>query len=131
MRNNDIPEKNPAITPPALEGEGSYSGTRDYNQRTEEFLANNDPEALGKDAAEALEGDEGDELRAAEKTAKNGEEGMQANARSKQKGDQSKGKQGGDNGQREAERKKTENDKRAMDRAAGEGMIPKSGDKKN
>jgi hypothetical protein len=54
-------------------GEGNYKATRDYNERTEEFLKDKTPEEIerkARDAAMALEGAEGDELRAAEKKGK-------------------------------------------------------------
>ena len=55
-----------------VEGEGSYSGTRDYNRDTEEFLAKNKSKIPGmaKDAEAALEGPEGAELRKAEEKGK-------------------------------------------------------------
>src|SRR5688572_19994877 len=54
-------------------GEGNYEATRDYNERTEEFLKDKKPEDIeqkAREAAKALEGAEGDELRAAEKKGK-------------------------------------------------------------
>lgn len=56
----------------AEKGEGSYSGTRDYNRRTERFLDEhgNEVEGLARQAEQALDGDEGDELRAAEEQGK-------------------------------------------------------------
>lgn len=56
-------------------GEGNYKATRDYNERTEEFLKDKKPEDIerkARDAAKALEGTEGDELRAAEQKGKSG-----------------------------------------------------------
>lgn len=54
------------------QGEGSYEGTRDYNARTENFLERKgkDVPQLARDAAEAIEGSEAEELRQAEETGK-------------------------------------------------------------
>lgn len=56
----------------AEKGEGNYKATKDYNDRTEAFLDKNEGkvEELAEDAAEALDGPEGDELRRAEEEAK-------------------------------------------------------------
>ncbi|WP_068071001.1 hypothetical protein [Novosphingobium lentum] len=56
----------------AEKGEGNYKATRDYNERTEHFLDENGNkvESLAKDAAKALDGKEGDELRKAESEGK-------------------------------------------------------------
>jgi hypothetical protein len=56
----------------AMEGEGSYSGTRDYNKATGEFIAKNKSNipSMAKDAEDALESPEGDELRKAENKGK-------------------------------------------------------------
>lgn len=53
-------------------GEGSYAGTRDYNERTRKFLdeKGDKVEELAEDAAEALDGSEGEELREAEAEGK-------------------------------------------------------------
>ena len=54
------------------QGEGSYEGTREYDERTKQFLdkKGKDVPQLARDAADALDGPEGDELRKAEKEAK-------------------------------------------------------------
>ncbi|MET0179365.1 MAG: hypothetical protein ABW194_02640 [Novosphingobium sp.] len=56
----------------AEKGEGNYKASRDYNQRTEKFLADNKDkvEGLAEEAAAALDGSEGDELRRAEDEGK-------------------------------------------------------------
>ena len=56
----------------ADKGEGSYQGTRDYNQRTERFLdeQGNEVEDLARQAEQALDGPEGEELRRAEEAGK-------------------------------------------------------------
>jgi hypothetical protein len=56
----------------SLEGEGSYSATRQYNAGLKEHVRSADVGALGKKAAKALEGPEGAELRKAEKQGKQG-----------------------------------------------------------
>ena len=58
--------------PHAEPGEGSYEGTCEYNRRTGKFLDEhgNEVEALARDAAEALDGAEGEELRKAEAIGK-------------------------------------------------------------
>jgi hypothetical protein len=65
------------IAPPAaedagLEGEGSYTATHNYDEGVARSVAAGKTEELGKKAAKALDGPEGDELRAAEKAAKQG-----------------------------------------------------------
>lgn len=54
------------------QGEGSYEGTREYDERTKQFLdkKGKDVPQLARDAADALDGPEGDELRKAEEDAK-------------------------------------------------------------
>lgn len=54
------------------QGEGSYEGTRDYNARTEDFLERKGAEVplLARDAANAVEGSEAEELRQAEEEGK-------------------------------------------------------------
>ena len=59
--------------PQALEGEGSYTASRNYNRNLGRAVANKRGIERGADQArKALEGSEGPELRAAEKRAKNG-----------------------------------------------------------
>ncbi len=55
-----------------LEGEGSYSATRKYNQHLGEAIASGDIEAAADDARRAIEGPEGPELRRAEQQGKAG-----------------------------------------------------------
>ena len=54
------------------QGEGCYEGTREYDERTNQFLdkKGKDVPQLARDAADALDGPEGDELRKAEDDAK-------------------------------------------------------------
>jgi len=56
----------------ALEGEGSYTATRNFDKAQQSFIKNNRGKIakLGKDAEAALEGPEGKSLRDAEKKAK-------------------------------------------------------------
>lgn len=58
--------------PSGVEGEGSYTGTRRYNERLQKHIQNEDTEALGEQAKRALEGDERAELEDAERRAKRG-----------------------------------------------------------
>jgi hypothetical protein len=60
------------MTDKTQQGEGSYEGTREYDERTKDFLdrKGKDVPKLARDAAEALDGKEGDELRAAEAEGK-------------------------------------------------------------
>ena len=56
----------------ADKGEGNYQATRDYNRRTERFLDEhgNEVEDLARQAEQALDGPEGEELRRAEAEGK-------------------------------------------------------------
>jgi hypothetical protein len=55
-----------------LEGEGSYTASRNYDRGTEKFIARNKGRIgkMAKDAETALEGPEGKSLRAAEKAGR-------------------------------------------------------------
>ena len=55
-----------------VEGEGSYTATHRYDEGVARTVAAGKTEELGNAAAKALDGPEGDELRAAEKAAKQG-----------------------------------------------------------
>lgn len=55
-----------------VEGEGSYTATRAYDEGVERTVASGQTEELGKKAAAALDGPEGAELRKAEQVAKQG-----------------------------------------------------------
>lgn len=55
---------------PGVEGEGSYTATRRYNEGVQEHLSTHDVEAEAEEAREALEGDERAELEAAEEQGK-------------------------------------------------------------
>lgn len=57
---------------PGVEGEGSYTATRRYNEGVQEHLATHDVEAEAEEALEALEGEEREELEAAEERGKRG-----------------------------------------------------------
>lgn len=56
----------------AEKGEGNYKATKDYNERTERFLKKEGDrvDEHAEDAAEALDSDEGAELRRAEEEGK-------------------------------------------------------------
>lgn len=57
---------------PGLEGEGSYSATRDYNRHLEQDLKSRDVSKSAAKARRALEGSEARELSEAEKKGKRG-----------------------------------------------------------
>ncbi|WP_421997029.1 hypothetical protein [Reyranella sp.] len=56
-----------------VEGEGSYSGTKAYNDSTAEFLKKGKVEKAAKEAEKALDSKEGAELKAAEAKGKEGD----------------------------------------------------------
>jgi hypothetical protein len=56
-----------------VEGEGSYSGTRDYNQRTAEFIKKGKVDKAAQDAKRAMESDEAESIKAAEEKGKAGD----------------------------------------------------------
>jgi hypothetical protein len=56
-----------------IEGEGSYSGTRAYNEATAKFLKKGKVDEAARDAERALESKEGAELKAAEAKGKAGD----------------------------------------------------------
>ncbi|MEP7051349.1 MAG: hypothetical protein ABJB12_13400 [Pseudomonadota bacterium] len=64
--NNDESKKS------ALEGEGSYSATRNYNRHLAEASESGDVEAAAEAARRAVEGPEGEELARAAEEAKKG-----------------------------------------------------------
>jgi hypothetical protein len=57
---------------PEMEGEGSYTAARHYDEGVERSVAKGDTERLANEAAKALDGPEGAELRKAEQAAKHG-----------------------------------------------------------
>lgn len=56
-----------------VEGEGSYSGTRDYNKRTEKFIKEGKVDKAAKEAERAMESPEAAELAHAEAKGKAGD----------------------------------------------------------
>jgi hypothetical protein len=56
-----------------IEGEGSYSGTRDYNERTARFIKEGKVDKAAREAEHALESDEAAELKKAEAQGKAGD----------------------------------------------------------
>ncbi|HWA90880.1 MAG TPA: hypothetical protein VG889_12645 [Rhizomicrobium sp.] len=66
------PAKKKARRSGKLEGEGSYTATRNFDKAQQSFVKKNRGRIgkLGKDAEAALEGPEGKSLRAAEKKAR-------------------------------------------------------------
>lgn len=59
-------------SPRKVEGEGSYTGSRRYNEGVKQHIANNDTEELAERAKRALQGEERQELEEAEQRAKRG-----------------------------------------------------------
>ena len=66
-----------------IEGEGSYTATADYNTRTAEFLKQGKVDGAARDAAKALDGEEGASLEAAEAKGKAGDPKGQGAAKAK------------------------------------------------
>lgn len=66
-----------------IEGEGSYTATADYNKRTAEFLDKGKVEGAAREAARALDSEEGASLKAAEAKGKSGDPKGQGAARPK------------------------------------------------
>ena len=56
-----------------IEGEGSYSGTRDYNKRTADFIKKGKVEKAAQEAKRAMDSGEADELKKAEDKGKAGD----------------------------------------------------------
>lgn len=56
-----------------IEGEGSYSGTRDYNQATAEFIKKGKVDKAAKEARRAVDSVEAAELKIAEERGKAGD----------------------------------------------------------
>jgi 4a-hydroxytetrahydrobiopterin dehydratase len=65
----------------ALEGEGSYTGTRAYDAGVARSIASGQTDALAQAARAALDGPEGASLRAAEQVGKAGKPGHSANGK--------------------------------------------------
>jgi hypothetical protein len=59
-----------------IEGEGSYSGTKAYNEATEKFLKKGKVEEAAQEAKRALDSKEAAELKAAEAKGKSGDPKM-------------------------------------------------------
>lgn len=66
----------PPVSPPQkgleLEGEGNYTAARRYDEGVQRSVAEGETEQLAEEAARALNGPEGDELRKAAAAAKQG-----------------------------------------------------------
>ena len=56
-----------------VEGEGSYSGTRDYNERTADFIKKGKVDKAAQDARQAMDSGEAADLKAAEEKGKAGD----------------------------------------------------------
>ena len=67
------PQTDPAkAKPTGVEGEGSYTATRRYNEKLGKYIETGDVEEDAEAAKRALEGDEREELEDAERRAKRG-----------------------------------------------------------
>ncbi|HTE81440.1 MAG TPA: hypothetical protein VK634_12195 [Reyranella sp.] len=60
-------------TKDGVEGEGSYSGTRDYNERTADFIKKGKVDKAAQDAKRAMDSGEAADLKAAEEKGKSGD----------------------------------------------------------
>ena len=60
-------------TKDGVEGEGSYSGTRDYNERTADFIKKGKVDKAAQDAKQAMDSGEAADLKAAEEKGKAGD----------------------------------------------------------
>ena len=56
-----------------IEGEGSYSGTRDYNERTADFIKKGKVDKAAQDAKQAMDSGEATDLKVAEEKGKAGD----------------------------------------------------------
>ena len=56
-----------------VEGEGSYSGTKDYNDRTEKFIKSGKVDKAAKDAVKTMDSPEAAQLKQAEEKGKAGD----------------------------------------------------------
>ncbi|MCW5734532.1 MAG: hypothetical protein KIS73_10415 [Enhydrobacter sp.] len=56
-----------------VEGEGSYSATRDYNERTAEFIKKGKVDQAAQDAKQAMDSSEAADLKVAEEKGKAGD----------------------------------------------------------
>jgi hypothetical protein len=56
-----------------VEGEGSYTATRDYNKRTADFIEKGKVDKAAQEAKRAMESGEAEDLRSAEEKGKAGD----------------------------------------------------------
>ncbi len=56
-----------------IEGEGTYSGTKDYNDRTAKFIKDGKVDKAAKDAVKSMDSPEAAQLKQAEEKAKAGD----------------------------------------------------------
>jgi hypothetical protein len=68
-----MPDTDKGKNKDAIEGEGSYTGTRAYNEATAKFIQKGKVAAAAKEAKRAVDSPEGEELRAAEEKGKAGD----------------------------------------------------------
>ena len=64
----DTPKKKDGV-----EGEGSYSGTREYNERTADFIKKGKVDKAAQDAKRAMDSGDAAELKKAEEKGKAGD----------------------------------------------------------
>ena len=72
QRDMPMPDRERASGVQQVEGEGSYTASRNYRDGLERSVQQGNTERLADDAAEALDGPEGQELRQAEQQGKQG-----------------------------------------------------------
>lgn len=60
-------------TKDGVEGEGSYCGTRDYNERTADFIEKGKVGKAAQEARQAMDSPEASDLKAAEEKGKAGD----------------------------------------------------------
>ena len=63
----------PSKTKAGIEGEGSYSGTRDYNERTADFIKKGKVDKAAQEAKRAMDSGEASDMKAAEEKGKAGD----------------------------------------------------------
>jgi hypothetical protein len=75
IMSTDTPQSNsdPKDANPEFEGEGSYSGAKQYQDAQHEFAEHGPVEEKAREAADALDSNEADELEEARKKAAQGD----------------------------------------------------------
>ena len=78
-----MPNKTRKPANDGIEGEGSYSGTRAYNEATARFIVKGKVEKAAREARRAMESSEAADLERAEAKGKQGDPRKQSRPRSK------------------------------------------------